>query len=98
MEPRPYGPFPYLPIDGRPPLAWPDGARLALWVIPNIEFHALDERTPDGSGKIPDVAAWSVFDYGNRVGIFRLMEVLEQRGMRGTVAVNTDVCDHHPEI
>ena len=44
MEPRRYGPFPYVPIHRRPPLAWPDGKRLAFWVIPNIEVFALDER------------------------------------------------------
>ena len=38
MQPRDYGPFPYVPIKDRPKLEWPGGARLALWVIPNIEF------------------------------------------------------------
>ena len=41
MQPRDYGPFPYVPIKDRPKLKWPDGARLALWVIPNIEFFPL---------------------------------------------------------
>lgn len=98
MHPRPYGPFPYTPIHERPRITWPGGARLALWVIPNIEFHALDEKTPDGSGHIPDVSAWSRFDYGNRIGVFRVMEVLAAHGIRGTVALNADVCDQHPEI
>jgi allantoinase len=38
MKPAPYGPFPYSPIIRRKRLAWPNGARVALWVIPNIEF------------------------------------------------------------
>ena len=38
MEPRNYGPFPYTPINRRPKLKWPNGARVAVWVIPNIEF------------------------------------------------------------
>ena len=41
MEPRDYGPFPYVPIMDRPKLEWPGGARVALWVIPNIEFFPL---------------------------------------------------------
>jgi len=98
MDPRPYGPFAYTPINRRPRIVWPNGARVALWVIPNIEFHALDEKTPDGTGKIPDVAAWSRFDYGNRIGVFRIMDVLAKYGIRGTVALNADVCDQHPEI
>ena len=41
MEPRDYGPFPYTPINDRPKLEWPGGARVAVWVIPNIEFFPL---------------------------------------------------------
>ena len=46
MEPRSYGPFPYTPVNRRPRLHWPNGARVALWVIPNIEFFPLDELVP----------------------------------------------------
>jgi len=41
MQPRDYGPFPYVPINERPKLEWPGGARLAVWVIPNTEFFPL---------------------------------------------------------
>jgi allantoinase len=37
-------------------------------------------------------------DYGNRVGVFRLMEVLDRYAVRATVALNSDICVHHPEI
>jgi hypothetical protein len=37
-------------------------------------------------------------DYGNRVGIVRLMELLRAHGIRSTVALNSDLCDQHPEI
>lgn len=98
MEAQPYSPFDYVPAHDRPRITWPDGARVALWVIPNIEFFALDQTTPGGSGNVPDVSAWSKRDYGNRVGIFRIMEVMEKHRVRGTVALNADVCDHHPQI
>ncbi len=102
MEPDRYGPFPYTPIIRRPKLSWPGGARVALWVIPNIEVFALNERMPDGPGSsgglIPDVHMWAIRDYGNRVGIYRIMEVLARHGIRGTVALNSEVCDAHPEI
>src|SRR4030095_4772233 len=48
MKPPHYGPFPYSPIPRRPPLSWPDGAHVALWVIPNIEFFSLMEKVPAG--------------------------------------------------
>ena len=102
MKPSRYGPFPYTPISRRPKIVWPKGARLALWVIPNIEFFPLDERMPDGpggsGGMIPDVLTWAPRDYGNRVGIWRMMDVMARRGVRGTVALNSEICDAHPEI
>ena len=100
MKPRAYGPFPYSPIIRRPKLTWPNGARVALWVIPNIEYFSLEERPGGygGTGKIPDVVMWSERDYGNRVGVWRLMEVLDRYGIRGSVALNSLLCDHHPVI
>jgi allantoinase len=102
MKPAAYGPFPYSPIIRRPKLTWPQGAHVALWIIPNIEFFSLMEKVPAAAGgsgaPVPDVPAWSARDYGNRVGVFRLMEVLDRHGMRGTVALNSELCAYHPEI
>jgi hypothetical protein len=98
MEPRAYGPFPYSPITERPALKWPGGARIALWVAPNIEFFPLDEKVFMGIGIVPDVLSWSHREYGNRVGIWRIMEVLDRYGIRATVALNSEVCDACPQI
>jgi peptidoglycan/xylan/chitin deacetylase (PgdA/CDA1 family) len=99
MKPSPYGPFPYSPITQRPPLQWPNGARIAFWIVPNIEFFSLETRPGGiGPGKIPDIPTWAVRDYGNRVGVFRIMEVLDRHKLRASVALNSDICLHHPEI
>ena len=102
MKPRSYGPFPYSPIVSRPRLTWPGGARVALWVIPNIEFFALDDSVPAGAGGSgnapPDVPTWASRDYGNRVGVFRMMETMDRYGIRGTVALNSNLCAQHPQI
>lgn len=98
MEPRRYGPFPYTPTNRRPTLRWPNGARLAVWVIPNIEVFALNERIPTGTGNIPDVSSWSMRDYGARVGVFRIMNVLSKRSIRASVTLNAEVCDAYPQI
>src|SRR5499427_4647701 len=106
MTSRRYGPLAYLPITRRPKLTWPGDARVALWVNPNIEFFGLDdvmpgnlnERVPREHAKIPNVRNWAVRDYGNRVGIWRIMEVLSRYGIRASAALNSEVCDHHPEI
>jgi peptidoglycan/xylan/chitin deacetylase (PgdA/CDA1 family) len=70
-----------------------------LWVVPNIEFFSLETR-PGGlaPGKIPDIPIWAMRDYGNRVGVFRLMEILDRYRVPATAALNSDICLHHPEI
>ena len=105
MKPAPYGPFPYSAINRRPKFVLPADARVALWVIINIEFFPLNRampgdanERPKGNDGTPMVRQWAQRDYGNRVGVFRIMEALSKRGIRGTVALNSDVCDHHPEI
>jgi allantoinase len=102
VKPSTYGPFPYSPIVKRPRLEWPNGARVALWLIPNIEYFSLEEKVPAGAGgsgtKPPDVPSWAVRDYGNRVGIFRMMKVMDRYSIRGTVALNSELCIQHPFI
>ncbi|MBT5107405.1 MAG: polysaccharide deacetylase family protein [Rhodospirillaceae bacterium] len=105
MEPSPYGPFKYVPVNRRPKITWPGGARVALWVAPNIEYFALDEPLPGDAHERPGAGAhtpmvreWGARDYGNRVGVFRIMEVLERYGIRATVSLNSKVCDAFPEI
>ena len=102
MKPGAYGPFPYSAIINRPKTSWPQNARVALWLIPNIEFFSLAEQVPVGSGgtgtPVPDVPTWAVRDYGNRIGVFRLMKTMDRFGMRGTVALNSEVCSQHPLI
>ena len=100
--PKEHGRFPYSPIIDRPPLRWPNGARVAVWVIPNIEHFLFDRpstRNADtGLNPNPDVLNYSWRDYGVRVGIWRMMEVMEKHGVKGTVALNSDVCKHYPRI
>jgi allantoinase len=100
--PRAHGRFDYSPIVDRPPLRWPNGARVALWVIPNIEHFLFDRTAARISGgpvaPSPDVVNYSWRDYGVRVGIWRMMEVMERHGVRGTVALNSDVCSEYPRI
>jgi len=106
MEQSIYGPYPYTPITARKGFRWPNGKRLALWVIPNLEFFHLDDPMPGANNeriefakaKIPNIRNWTLRDYGNRVGVWRLMDMMARHGIRGTAAVNSDVCIHHPQI
>ena len=100
--PRAHGRFDYSPIVDRPLLRWPNGARVALWVIPNVEHFLFDRPAARISGgpvpASPDVMNYSWRDYGVRVGIWRLMEIMQRFGVRGTVALNSDVCREYPRI
>jgi peptidoglycan/xylan/chitin deacetylase (PgdA/CDA1 family) len=94
--------FDYVPIVDRPVLRWPNGARVAVWVIPNIEHFLFDRPSTSITAVttrfVPDVLNYSWRDYGVRVGIWRMMEVMERFGVKGTVALNADVCERYPRI
>jgi peptidoglycan/xylan/chitin deacetylase (PgdA/CDA1 family) len=89
----PFSLFPYRAIVDHPPVVWPNGARVAVWVVPNIEHFHIEL----GAGA-PDIRNHSRRDYGNRVGVWRLMEVLEKNGVRGTEALNGEVGRYYPRI
>jgi allantoinase len=102
LIPRAHGRFDYSPIVDRPVLRWPNGARVALWVIPNIEHFLFDRPGTkiSGGGMVvsPDILNYGWRDYGVRVGIWRLMEIMQKFGVRGSVALNSDVCREYPQI
>lgn len=95
--------YSYWPLPDRPALQLPDEARVGVWVVPNVEHFHFDRPislfpAPSAALKDPDVANYAVRDYGLRVGIWRLMEVLDKYGIRATVALNAEVCDSEPQI
>src|SRR5256885_14168469 len=96
------GLYDYLPYDRRPKIAWPNGARVAFWVAPNIEFYELDPpKNPTRAAwarPVPDVLNYSYRDYGNRAGFWRTAEAMDRCGVRGRQSRNVAGCEHHPEV
>ena len=94
--------FDYQPIIDREPLKLPGGAHVAVWVIPNVEYFVWGEPgigiTQVTANFKPDVLNHSWRDFGARVGIWRMIEVLEKNGIKATVALNSYVCKHYPRI
>jgi allantoinase len=94
--------YPYRPIVDHPPFLWPGGARVAVWVIPNVEHHPFDRPSVSvndkAAGTHPDVLNHSWRDYGPRVGIWRLFDCLSSLGIRASATLNSDVCDEYPQI
>lgn len=97
-----HGRFEYSPIARRPKLNLPNGARVAVWITPNVEHFRYDRPaislTPMTAGLKPDVLNYAWRDYGARVGIWRLMEILERQKFVATAALNSEACLHYPEI
>jgi allantoinase len=86
-------------------LAWPGGAGIALWVLLHIEHWELippegavrDARFVSEFGNFaPDYRTWTQREYGNRVGIFRILEVLDRHQIRATVAIDASSCHRYP--
>jgi len=95
----------YSPIATRAPLKLPGGARLAVWLIVNVEEWNINEpmpRTvltpPAGGVPVPDIPNWAWHEYGNRVGFWRMLDVLNKHKLRACCCLNLEILDHFPEI
>ena len=87
-------------------LRWPNDARVAVCVIVTLE-HMEWSPPPGtyqnpalsggyGASPFPDVTRWSHREYGHRVGIFRLLEVLQKYGLKPTVAMDVLTAQNYP--
>jgi peptidoglycan/xylan/chitin deacetylase (PgdA/CDA1 family) len=94
--------YDYSPIVERARLALPNGARVAFWVGLNIEHYQVDKPATSifgGTAALqPDPLNFGWRDYGARVGIWRMMDVLDKHRIRASVLLNSDVCERYPQI
>jgi peptidoglycan/xylan/chitin deacetylase (PgdA/CDA1 family) len=94
--------FDYTPIVGRAPIHWPDGARVAFYVGLNVEHFTIDRPSTSfidmTAALVPDPLNYGWRDYGPRVAIWRVMDVLDRHGIRPSVLLNADVCERYPQI
>lgn len=103
---RPFAPvhdrLPYQSIEDRAPLQWPGGEKVAVWIVPNVEHY--EYLPPDGPSDPyprsphPDVRKHGYHDYGNRVALWRMLEVFDRYAVQPTVSLNVGVIDHFPDI
>jgi len=90
----------------RPPLAWPDGAEVAVSVVVNLGAVEWEQGTPPlvpppggrGIGSFPDVPRMSHREYGHRVGIFRLLEVLGHLQIPLAVGLDVLTAEHYDSL
>jgi peptidoglycan/xylan/chitin deacetylase (PgdA/CDA1 family) len=96
-----HGRYPYAAIHRRRDYTWPGGKRLAVYLGFNIEHFdygaglgaALGPKSPE-----PDVLNYSWRDYGNRVGVWRCLELFDQLKLPAAALVNTALYDYCPEV
>ena len=92
----------YSPIPERPPLAWPEGKQIAFYVGLNVEHYLIDRPSTSTSMATvtltPDPMNYGWRDYGVRVGIWRMIELLDELAVPASVLVNSDVCRFYPQI
>jgi allantoinase len=95
----------FSPISDRAALKLPDGARMAVWVIINVEEWDATQpmpRTvltpPAGGSPMPDVPNWAWHEYGNRVGFWRFVEVFDEFAIPGVIAINGSALAAYPPI
>lgn len=94
--------FPYSPITERKDFSWPEGRRLAVYVAVCIEHFPYNEG---GLGLSyspglahPNTYNWGWREYGNRVGGFRVLDMLNGVGIRPTALVNSECYEHCPQL
>jgi allantoinase len=96
---------PYSAIVDRPPLKPPEGGKVIIWTIVNLEVWDLSRpmpRTamppPSGQTMLPDVTNWAWHEYGMRVGVWRYFKLFEKLGIRPTLSCNARVCEDYQRV
>src|SRR5687768_10432036 len=96
------------PISSRAPLRWPGNARVAVCCIINLEH--LEWSASEGAYESPSIAGglaprpfpdyvrFSHREYGHRVGVFRVLDVLQRHRIKSTVALDALTAQHYPYL
>ena len=88
----------------RKPIVWPNGARIALSVVTHVQHFPLDmpAKPFKAPGALmmpyPDFRYYTNRDYGNRLGVFRILKVLAEKGLHTSFALNAVVAERYPAL
>jgi allantoinase len=88
----------------RAKIAWPQGKAVAALILVPIEHFMLNP-----SGKpfkhpgamvtpFPDLRHYTSRDYGNRVGVYRILKALREAGLKATFPINAALLDRKPAL
>ncbi|MFM7706782.1 MAG: polysaccharide deacetylase family protein [Gammaproteobacteria bacterium] len=96
--------YAWRPHFSMPARAWPNGARMAVWICTSLEFFPLNPvgkpfKAPGSMvTAYPDLRHFTTRDYGNRVGAYRLLRLFDDFGLRTSFAVNSAVAARYPQL
>lgn len=96
-----HGRYDYTPWRGRKPYVFPNGAKLAVYLGVNLEHFAFGEGLGAElapGGPHPDILNFAWRDYGNRVGAWRLLDLLDELALPATVLLNSAMYDYAPAL
>lgn len=88
----------------RPPVAWPGGKSVAVWICVSLEWFPLTPsdtpfRAPGHmQTAYPDYRHYTTRDYGTRVGFYRLLDAFAKAGVTVSVAANGAIAERYPQI
>ncbi len=88
----------------RKAVAWPDDKPLALWVNVALQFFPLDQKgkpfAPPGgmTTAYPDLRHYTLREYGNRVGVFRILGALDRFEVKASFAFNSRLAERYPYL
>jgi peptidoglycan/xylan/chitin deacetylase (PgdA/CDA1 family) len=96
--------YPYRILPRTTPVTWPGGARVALWVAVHVGHFPMDMPlrpfiAPGGMERpYPSFWDYTQRDYGNRIGIYRLMKAMAARGLRATALISATLAREYPVL
>ena len=99
-----HGRYEWSMLTDRLPVAWPGGKRLALWVNVSLQHFPMNPqglplKLPGAmSMPYPDLRHYTLRDYGNRVGIYRLLKAFNRFGVQPSFAVNARLAERYPAL
>jgi hypothetical protein len=96
-----HGRYDYSALPERPVYDWPGGRRLAVYLAVNVEHFAFGEFPGNDFTAIraaPYHRGYAWRDYGNRVGVWRLLDLLDRLELPAAVNLNSSVYDHCPQV
>ncbi|TWB03658.1 polysaccharide deacetylase family protein [Bradyrhizobium stylosanthis] len=93
--------YPFVPITKRPTYDWPAGKRLAVYFALNIEAFEFGRNPGPDFTTMPAPPfhrGYAYRDFGNRVGVWRLIDLFQEFDIPLSVLANTAVYDAYPEV